>query len=54
MIESEGKVKTKYDPFYSRLKAETIINENDIHDVFQSICTIIITNLQKSLGKGSD
>ena len=50
-IESEAK--TKYDNFYSSLKAEVIINESDIDDVFQSIYTTIITSIQKSLGKGS-
>ena len=49
----ESKDKTKYDNFYSSSKAETVINENDIDDVFQSIYHIIITNAQKSLGKGS-
>ena len=39
-IESENK--TKYDTFYSSSKAEIIINESDIDDVFQSICTTII------------
>ena len=34
-IESEDK--TKYDTFYSSSKAEIIINESDIYDVFQSI-----------------
>ena len=47
----ENKDKTKYDNFYSRLKAEIIINESDIDDVFKSIYTTIITNIQKSLGK---
>ena len=50
-IESEDK--TKYDNFYSSSKAEIIINESDIDDVFQSICTTIIPIIQKSLGKGS-
>ena len=50
-IESEDK--TKYDNFYSSSKSETIINESDIDDVFQSIYTTIITNIQTSLGKGS-
>ena len=50
-IESEDK--TKYDNFYSSSKVEKVINESDIDDVFQSICTAIITNRQKSLGKGS-
>ena len=50
-IESEDK--TKYDTFYSHLKAEIIINESDIDDVFQSIYTTIISNIQQSVGKGS-
>ena len=49
----EREDKTKYDTFYSHSKAETIINETDIDDVFQSIYTTIISNIQKSLGKGS-
>ena len=48
MIESD--VKTFYDTFYSNSKAEIIINENDIDDVFQSVYTKIICNMQKSLG----
>ena len=39
--------------FIQAQKAEIIINENDIHNVFQSIFTTIITNTQKSLGEGS-
>ena len=50
-IECEDK--TKFDNFYSSSKAEIIINENDIDDVFQSIYAKIITNIQKYLGKGS-
>ena len=50
-IESEDK--TKYDNFHSSSKAEIIINESDIDDVFQSRYTAIITNIHKSLGKGS-
>ena len=49
----ESKDKRKYDTFYSNSKAEIIINENDIDDVFQSVYTTIISNIQKSLGKGS-
>ena len=49
-IESEDK--TNYDNFYSSSKAEIKINESDI-GVFKSIYTIIIPNIQKSLGKGS-
>ena len=50
-IESEDK--TKYNSFYSSSKAEVIINESAIDDKFQSLYTTIITNIQKSLGKGS-
>ena len=50
-IESEDKI--KYDTFYSSSKAEIIINESDIDDVFQSIYTTIKPNIQKSLGKDS-
>ena len=48
-IESEEE--TKYGNFYSSSKAEVITNKNDIDDVFQSIHTTIIRNIQKSLGK---
>ena len=50
-IESEEK--TKYDTFYSNSIAEIIINESDIDDLFQSTYTAIISNIQKSSGKGS-
>ena len=49
----ENKDKAKYDIFYSSSKADTIINECDINNVFKLIYTTIITNIQKSLGKGS-
>ena len=49
----EGEEKTKYENFYSSSKSEIIINESDIDDVFKSICTTIIINAQKSLGKDS-
>ena len=49
----EGEDKPKYDNFYSSSKAEIIINESDIDDVFQSIYTTVITNIKKSLRKGS-
>ena len=44
---------TKYSIFYTNLKAEIIINESDIDDVFKSICSTIISNIQKSLRRGS-
>ena len=50
----ESKDKTKYDNFYSNSKAEIIINESDIEDVFKSIYTTIISNIQKSSGKVQD
>ena len=49
----ESKDKTKYDNFYSSSKAEIIINESNIENVFKSIYTTIIENIQKSSGKGS-
>ena len=51
MTESEDK--TKNDNFYSSSKAEIIINESDIDNVFQSIYNRVMTNIQKSLGKAS-
>ena len=51
-IESKGK--KKYGNFCSSSKAESIrINESGIDDVFKSIYTTIIINIQKSLGKGT-
>ena len=42
--------KTKYCTFYSNSKAELIIIENEIDDVFESIyAAIIISNMQKFL-----
>ena len=40
--------------FYSPSKAEKIINESDIDDVFESVYTTIISNIQKFSGKDSD
>ena len=34
-------------------KAETVIKENDIDDVFELVCITFISNMQKSFGKGS-
>ena len=45
--------KTKHDTFYLQSKAERIINESGIDDVFKLICTTIMSNIKKSLGKGS-
>ena len=50
-IESDDK--RKYDTFYLSSKIETIINESDIDDVFESIHTTIISNMQKTLRKCS-
>ena len=49
----ENEDKKKFDSFYSSSKAEIVINKIDIDDVFQSIYTTVITNMQKSLWKGS-
>ena len=48
-IKSDGK--TKYDTFYSHSKAETILNESDIGDIFESTNAIVILIMQKSLRK---
>ena len=50
-IESDDK--TKCNTFYSDSKAEIIINESDTDDVFKSANTRIISNIPKSLEKGS-
>ena len=42
---------TKHSNFYSVSKAETVINESDIIDVFESIYSTIVSNIQKSLAK---
>ena len=47
------KIKQSMTIFCSSSKAETIINESGIDNVLKSIYTTIITNIQKSLGKGS-
>ena len=44
----ESKDKTKYGNFYLSPKAETIINESDIINVFLSISTTTIENIRKS------
>ena len=44
---------TKYRTFYSNSKASAIINESDIKDVFESVYSSIMSNIQKSLRKGS-
>ena len=50
-IESEDKI--RHDNFYSSSKAERVINESDIVDVFESIYAAIISNIQKSSEKVS-
>ena len=45
----ESDIKTKYDTFYSNSKAKIIISESEIDDLFESIYTTIISNIQKSL-----
>ena len=49
---TESEDNAKYDNFYSDSKAEIITNESDIDDVFQSIYSTIMINIQKSSGKG--
>ena len=49
----ESDDKTKYNSFSSHSKAETVINESEIDDVFKSIYTTIISNIRKSLVEGS-
>ena len=44
---------TRFNTFYSNLKADTIIGESDIDDVFESIYTTIISNIQTFLGKST-
>ena len=46
----ESDAETEHDTFYSHSKAETIITDID-DNVFKSIYTTIISNIQKSLGK---
>ena len=43
--------KTKDNTFYSHSKAKAVINESDIDDVFESIYSTVISNIQKSSGK---
>ena len=49
----ESEYQTKYDNFYSSSEAEIIITESDTDDVFQSIYSTNITNIQKFLGRSS-
>ena len=43
-----------YSIFYSNSKAETIINENDIDGVFESIYITTTSSIEKSQGQCSD
>ena len=45
--------KTLYRTFYSKSKADTIVNEGCINDVFESIYSTIILNIQKCLRQDS-
>ena len=45
VLELESGDKTKYGTFYLNSKAEMIINESDIDDVSESICTKIVINI---------
>ena len=51
-IESDNE--TIYNTFYSQSKAEKVINESDIDNVFESIFTTIISNMQKLSKKRID
>ena len=51
---TESDDKTIKSTFNSNSKAKTIINERDIDNVFESIYSAIISDIQKSLGQGSD
>ena len=41
----QSDVKILYSTFYLSSKVETIINESDIDDVFECICSIIISDI---------
>lgn len=42
----------KYSTFYSNSKVETINNESDINDIFESIYITITSNKRTFFGKG--
>ena len=50
-IESDDE--TNFSTFYLSSNAETIINGSDIDDVLESIYIKIVSNIQKSHGRGS-
>ena len=46
-------IKQYITPFsWTNSKAETVINEKDIDDVFETIYILIMSNIYNSLGKG--
>ena len=49
----ESESKTKYETSYLHSKAETIINESDIDNLFKPIYITVISNIQKSFQRGS-
>ena len=48
----ENPDETKLSTLYSNSKADTIINESDIDEIFETIYILIISNMQTILGKG--
>ena len=48
---TESEEKTKHKTFYSNSKAEIILNEIEIDDVFKLIYTTFISNIQNVLEK---
>ena len=50
--EIESHDATKYSTFYWNSKVETTINGSNIDNAFKSVYSAIISNIQKSLGKG--
>ena len=50
----ENEDKTKCSTFYSHSKAELILNKSDINDLFKSVYTYVISNIEKPLRKGLD
>ena len=48
---TESKNKINFHNFFLSTKAEIIINERNIDDVFESINSTIVSNIQKSLAK---
>ena len=50
----ENEDKTKCGTFYSHSKAELILNKSNINDLFKSVYTYVISNIEKPLRKGLD